>query len=209
MVYKVIVGCRNIEINGNLVYYMYYHSRDLKYVKYDKVGAYVTDDNWLIPSYKWLGNYCGFFPQIWLSRSSSYITGKRFDKNQILLGFEYIKGFPLDYDQWHNVLDGVSCGNCLEETDDFEVLEKRMIDYFKKSNEWDDKEKLEGNDRGFPVRNYEDWRDNYLFVENDQVVVPRLNLKVAKEIICRNEKQKKSLRKMGFIEDRIKIMNIK
>jgi hypothetical protein len=31
---------------------------------------------------------------------------------------------------------------------------------------------------------------------------------VAKKILCRNEKQKKALRKMGFIEDRIIIKNI-
>ena len=49
----------------------------------------------------------------------------------------------------------------------------------------------------------------YAFIEKDQVVVPSLNLKSAKQIICRDEKQKKKLRKMGFIEDRIVIKNIK
>ena len=48
-----------------------------------------------------------------------------------------------------------------------------------------------------------------LFKDIDQVVVHSLNLKSAKQIIWRNEKQKKTLRKMGFIEDRIKIKNIK
>ena len=55
----------------------------------------------------------------------------------------------------------------------------------------------------------EEFLKKHLFVENDQVVVPSLNLKSAKEIFCKNEKQKKALRKMGFIEDRIKIKNIK
>jgi hypothetical protein len=49
----------------------------------------------------------------------------------------------------------------------------------------------------------------HLFVERDQVVVPSLNLKAAKHIICRTEKQRKALRKMGFIEDRIEIKNLK
>ena len=51
--------------------------------------------------------------------------------------------------------------------------------------------------------------DAHLFVEKDQVVVPTLNLKAAKRVVCRNERQKKALRKMGFIEDRIQIRNLK
>ncbi len=43
---------------------------------------------------------------------------------------------------------------------------------------------------------------------NDQVVVPKLNLKSAKEIWVRNDRQKKKLRRMGFIEDRIKVRRI-
>lgn len=45
----------------------------------------------------------------------------------------------------------------------------------------------------------------HVFVERDQVVVPSLNLKAAGRILCRNERQKKQLRRMGFIEDRIEI----
>jgi hypothetical protein len=45
----------------------------------------------------------------------------------------------------------------------------------------------------------------HVFVERDQVVVPSLNLKTAKRILCRNERQKKQLRRMGFIEDRMEI----
>ena len=50
--------------------------------------------------------------------------------------------------------------------------------------------------------------NSQLFILQDQVVVPALNLKSAKEIIVENERKKKILRKMGFIEDRIKIQNI-
>ena len=46
---------------------------------------------------------------------------------------------------------------------------------------------------------YENWRDNYLFAETNQIVVPILNLKAAKKIICRNEMQKKELKKIGFL----------
>ena len=49
----------------------------------------------------------------------------------------------------------------------------------------------------------------HLFVKHDQVVVPSLNLKAAKLIICRNERQKKTLRRMGFIEDRLVIRGLR
>jgi len=38
--------------------------------------------------------------------------------------------------------------------------------------------------------------------------VPSTNLKTAKRIICRNERQKKALRKKGFSEDRIEVRNM-
>jgi hypothetical protein len=47
-----------------------------------------------------------------------------------------------------------------------------------------------------------------VFVERDQFVVPSLNLKTARRILCRNERQKKALRRMGFIEDRIEVRNM-
>jgi len=58
-------------------------------------------------------------------------------------------------------------------------------------------------------QDFEKFLHKYLFAEVDQVVLPSLNLKAAKKIICRNEKQKKKLLKMGFIEDRVQIKNIK
>ena len=183
---------------------MFYHSRELEHVVYGRVKGFVEKGDWLISAYRWLGSYCEFYPQVWLSRSSSNITGKRRRDNGVLFGFDYIKGFPVDLGEWENVLSSLT-----DERRDIKSFEKRIIEYFKETHELDDKEGLMGEDRIFPVRDYEEWRDKYLFVENDQVVVPRLNLKSAKEIICRNERQRKLLRKMGFIEDRIKIMNFK
>ena len=55
------------------------------------------------------------------------------------------------------------------------------------------------------TRDVRDVLSKHLFVKHDQVVVPNLNLKAAKLIICRDEHQKKALRRMGFIEDRLVI----
>lgn len=183
---------------------MFYHARGLKYVEYGKVSGFVEEDDLLNSAYKWLSSYCKFFPQVWLSRSSSSITGIRYGKDKILFGFDYIKGFSIDYSEWENLLFVL-----LNEKCKFSDLEKLVRENFRRINIEDDKENLKGKDRIFPSDNYEYWRDNYLFVEHDQVVVPSLNLKSAKEVICSNEKQKKKLRKMGFIEDRIKVRNVK
>lgn len=169
---------------------MYYHCEKLEHVIYGKIYPYYIEDNILNSSYKWLSQHCGYFPQIWLSRSSSCITGIRMENNRdsILFGFEDIQGFPLDYNCWCRVI------NCLIDTDEEKVnerFEQYFVNYLKEDYGTVDKFLKE------------------LFSKNDQVIVPILNLKTAKKIICNNEKQKKKLRQMGFIEDRIIIRNIK
>ena len=52
-----------------------------------------------------------------------------------------------------------------------------------------------------------EWMQQFLLSKEDQVVVPKLNLKSAKRIFVRSERQKKQLRKLGFIEDRIEFRN--
>jgi hypothetical protein len=102
---------------------------------------------------------------------------------------------------------------CYKEPDNWKKQIETMINDFNKYVGWykEDNEPPDGE--------LKDWVDSgcnldvflkkYVFIEKDQVVVPSLNLKCAKTIICRNEKQKKALRRMGFIEDRIQIKNIK
>jgi len=189
---------------------MYYHCRPIKYVKYGKVFPPPDDSvDFMMPAYKWLSNYCGgYCPQVWLSRSHSVITGIRnkYAKDSILFGFDIVKGFPLSYDHWEVIM------SVLLNEEKFEKQNKAIEDMFSSILGYCKEEKEEPEDV------FADWvssgcnlkvfLNKYLFIEKDQVVVPSLNLKVAKKIICRNEKQKKKLRKMGFIEDRILIQNI-
>lgn len=197
---------------------MYYHSRGLKFVEYGKVYPPPIDevDECMFRCYKWLSYYCGgFCPQVWLSRSRSSITGFKTEYNKenegILFGFDIIAGsFPISYEPWEflmNTLLNIKDGESLESTnkkiaDDFKLVEKDCIEY----KEEPDGELRDWIDCG---RNLDEYLKKHVFVEKDQVVVPSLNLKLAKKIICRNERQKKVLRKMGFIEDRIIIKNIK
>lgn len=186
---------------------MYYHCRELKYVQYGKVypppEEKVDQDN--RPAYEWLGKYCGFFPQIWLSISRSAITGIRYGSStSILFGFEHVRGFPLRYDRWEYLLNPLSTGivdsaalqryytEMLTETQAALEPGEQLGDFLE---EWQQSNGLD------------DFLHRYVFIKQDQVVVPSLNLKSAKEIICRNERQKRQLRKMGFIEDRIMTQN--
>lgn len=212
---------------------MYYHTQQLKYTIYDKIypAPITTVDEYFLRAYEWLGKYCGgYCPQIWLARSRQAITGYRnINKSKktkyfgtrrnfepdIMFAFDIIKGFPVDYEIWCFLLNTLV--NCPEpiKNGDKEIIQniEEMLKDFKNdpSKEYDgDPTKLPPNDilyKWVNSKNYDDFLNRYLFVENDQVVVPCLNLKAAKEIYCRNEKQVKILRRMGFIEDRIKILN--
>jgi len=185
---------------------MFYHSRELKYVEYGRVrGVEEGVEGWIKPSYKWLEHYCGYYPQIWLSRSKSRITGIEVNNKNVMFGFSVIKGFNLDYSNWHFVLSALKEGD-----EGFDLLEERVKEYVEDFIKLDiEYKEKHGEERITLSDDYEGWRDNELFLENDQVVVPSLNLKSAKIVVCRNEKVKRKLRRMGFIEDRIEIRNFK
>jgi hypothetical protein len=202
---------------------MYYHCRPLKYVEYGKVYPPPIElADFLQSAYIWLGNYCNFCPQIWLSRSHLSITGYKNDRilkkrqyvrqkrnttkdsnNSVLFGFDIIKGFPVSYRYWELIMIFMYDKKTLEEQN--KELVKEISD-MARDNSLEDEEIIAWRRCN---NNLDLFLKKYLFVEEDQVVVPSLNLKAAKQIICHDEKQKKALRKMGFIEDRIKIRNIK
>ena len=187
---------------------MYYHCRELKYVSYGKVyPAHETlIDQEFLNAYKWLGKYCNFCPQIWLSRSKSDITGYKANitnfgiipsekKDWIMFGFENVVGFPVDYDLWCFFLTPLANG------EDPYKHAKQMVSEMEKDGSID-----------YPLSelnkmDFDEFLKKYLFVEKDQVVVPSLNLKAAKKVFCQNEKQFKQLTRMGFIKDRIEIRN--
>jgi hypothetical protein len=203
---------------------MYYHCRPLKYVEYGKVLPHTDEDDFLLPAYRWLGHYCGFCPQMWLSRGDIGMTGyrnmlfgrgpKEEKKDNILFGFDIIRGFPIDYEFW--------CGHFLNDAINMPNASPAEIN--RKVAVWLDRysrELREEDCKGFAAGKYpleaawERFRPDfdaflrgYVFVEHGQVVVPSLNLKSAKKVVCRNEKQKKALRRLGFIEDRIEIRNM-
>jgi hypothetical protein len=209
---------------------MYYHCRKLKYVEYGKVNP--PPENTILEEfinpYKWLSHYCGgFCPQIWLSRSHSSITGFRGNvmlkkrkwvrqtreevkdsMDNVLFGFDVICGYPVSFNHWELLLFTlINCPN------DFNDQNKQIVKYLNdlEKDYIEEKIPLDGEIKDWvnSNRNLDVFLNKYVFKEIDQVVVSSLNLKVAKKIICRDERQKRALRKMGFIEDRIIIKNIK
>lgn len=209
---------------------MYYHCRPLKFVEYGKIYPAQESDPDFLHAYRWLGHYCGYCPQLWLSRGNIRMTGYkhrfsggpiaggldrrcvRIKKDNILFGFDLIKGFPIDYVFWCWHMLTFACCHPHASVDELNRLAARGLDQ--------DLQEIERESRGelavelHPVhaawkriRNFDQFLQEYVFSERDQLVVPSLNLKAAKIIVCRDEKQKKVLRKMGFIEDRIVIRN--
>ncbi|MEM7165294.1 MAG: hypothetical protein AAF581_07515 [Planctomycetota bacterium] len=190
---------------------MYYHSRELRYVRYGKVEPppiATLDDDWQ-RAYQWLGRHCGYFPQVWLARSHSAITGfrsqrdKRWERDQILFGFDQVQGFPVDYQLWCWLLTPLWNSKSLDAAD------AAMAEMLAECAADPDLDSEPAVATWMATRDLAAVLARHLFIENDQVVVPNINLKAAKRVICRNERQKAALRKLGFIEDRILIKNIK
>ena len=208
---------------------MYYHRRPIKYVEYGKViPPPLSDyDEWSLNMYRWVGYHCGYVPQIYLSRSRSSITGFRCQRSvkkreysskepkrrqyakihndDVLFGFDVIKGFPLSYDHWELIMSSAMSHKTLEKQNAEMVKSLNEIIKGYKRGEEMEKELRDWIDCG---KNLDVYLKKCVFKEVDQVVVPSLNLKSAKKIICHDERQKKKLRKMGFIEDRIVIKNM-
>jgi hypothetical protein len=203
---------------------VYYHTLPLKYVVYGTILPHDDPSNQFRSAYEWLGHHCGYCPQIWLSRGDISMTGYRYrvgsvgisgsdqraERDSVLFGFDLIHGFPIDYEfWWFHVLN-----TALNSPPGKDEIDRWLVD---RLDWWLAESTAEHGPALDPVEHRWElaWRQErpnlaeflrrHVFVERDQVVVPSLNLKTAKRILCRNERQKKQLRRMGFIEDRMEI----
>ena len=207
---------------------MYYHCRPLKFVEYGKVFPYADEDGMFLPAYQWLGCYCGYCPQLWLSRGDIDMTGyrrmffpgsrkcrgMRDKKDNILFGFDIVRGFPVDFEFWSGrflniAVNMPAASPAAMNKRTAEWLNEWIVDLMRCEREQFEAGKLPLATAWIRCRSdFDAFLKNYVFVERDQVVVPSLNLKAAKKVVCRDERQKKALRRMGFIEDRIEIRNM-
>ena len=207
---------------------MYYHSRELRHVEYGKVGPPPVEaiDPDFLQAYRWLACRCGFFPQVWLTRGSSRDTGfrdaykgpfrksglapRRRQPSDILFGFDIVKGFPVDMDLWCMLLNTfLNAGPFVSREESDRLLAADLDGFLRYCHENDCIDEVPAMRDWEADRHLGRFLKRRLFVEGGQVVVPALNLKAAKRVVCRNERQRRALRRMGFIEDRIEIRNVK
>ena len=186
---------------------MFYHHRPIAHVRAGRVlpRPLQLDDTSFNLAYRWLGGYCGFCPQIWLSRSRSEITGysSRGQRDSVLFGFESIQGFPVAYGFWEELVLPLLNVGSLEEA---QSAVEAFLDLRAGIAPADPVAELDAIDRCWiETRDLDLVLRHHLFVLRDQVVVPALNLKAAKRIICRDERHAKILRRRGFIKDRIEL----
>jgi hypothetical protein len=165
----------------------------------------------------------GFRSKSYLKKRKMVIRNRREAKatvDSVLFEFDILPQkmvFPVDYDVWCWILGSLLNLDSDSSKKDFDDQIRKGMDSYLKTEIDYKKEKGDeyvSDDPDYILEwekfdgDVDAYVQKYLFVEKDQVVVPALNLKTAKRIICRNEKQKKKLRKLGFIEDRIKIKNV-
>jgi hypothetical protein len=209
---------------------VYYHCLPLKYVTYGTIMPHDDPSIGNRPAYEWLGTYCGYCPQIWLSRANIDMTGyrnearkgsvsgsfQRAERDSILFGFSQIAGFPVEPEFWwrgvlNTALLPVDPPMTPREVDAGLVHHLDMV----LADELAENAGVLGQEAHRWSHAWQQERPNLtaflqkqVFIENAQFVVPSLNLKTAQRVLCRNERQKKVLRGMGFIEDRIEIRNM-
>jgi hypothetical protein len=133
-------------------------------------------------------------------------------KDSVLFGFDIIRGFPVDYTFWclflYSAMRMPTASPSDMNVDAAAGLDAVLVDLKEEHGQNYDTIKYPlwaAWERFRP--DFDAFLRSYAFVERDQAVVPSLNLKSAKKVICHDERQKKALRRMGFIEDRIQIRN--
>jgi len=213
---------------------MYFYKRSIKYVVYDEVYP-LEGDKILFPAYKWLGNYCGYCPQIWLMKGDiisksnivfnikdSKILNKyknlmqkrseiKEDNDNIVFEFNSIKGFCVSFQYWEFLLMFLLDNQCPinESLIDINKFIKKQINEIIRNcfmNNIAIQRFCSGLQAWHSCLGKIDlFLERYLFAEADQIVVPSLDLRIANRIICKDKEQKEKLCQMGFLENRITI----
>lgn len=147
-------------------------------------------------AYKWLSQYCGFFPPLWISSDQDKLTGYAPRCGKVLFGFNKVRGFPVKYDMWMVLL-----GTLINlDTDNFRFIDERLVEGLNTLEEqgeltWSDCKTL---DRFLKQR---------VFVDRDQFVVKSLDLRKSQLILCNDEAQRAIVSKKGFPSSRVKVLS--
>ena len=173
---------------------MYFTACDIENVPYGVISGRCSKGDIFETPYKWLSQFCRFFPPIFISHDQEKLAGYSQVGDKILFGFKSLRGFSVSYECWMIVV-----GILLNlDTDDFTLMDKRLSDGLKNLES-------EGQLDLSRFNTMDSYLKSELFAKKDQFVIDKLDLRKSNAIICRNETQRVNLTRKGFMFSQIKI----
>lgn len=176
---------------------MYFFACELDDVIYGFVRASCKQGDLLETAYKWLAQYCNFFPPLWLSSDQGKLTGYSVNCGKILFAFKNINGFPVSYRAWQMLL-----GTLVNlDTNDYRYIDQRLVEDL-------DDMKESGDINCSRHGTLDDFLKKNVFVNKDQFVVRSLDLRKSALIICNDEAQRLAISRKGFPSRNIKVTSL-
>jgi len=175
---------------------MYFYACDLENSPCGWIRGICKKGNYYETAFKWLSQYCNFFPPLFVSTEQDKLTGYSIKSDKLLFGFKGINGFPIKYDEWMR-LTGILVNL---DTNNFRFIDEKLVEGLKELQ-------AAGEIDLSPYANLDDFLKKRVFVESEQFVVSSLDLRKSSIIICHSEIQKSSLIKKGFTPNLIKVVS--
>ena len=167
---------------------MFFFASEIKNVSYGWVRGKCLKGDLLETSEKWLAQYCGFFPPLWLSSDYNSLFGYSHDSNKVLFGFKKLtKIFPVSYQMWMYVM-GILANYDINNQKEMEIEIDRGL--------WD--LKIQGVKELNDYCHLETFLRNKIFIKKDQIITDAIDLRRNSIIICKDESQRYALSKKGF-----------
>ena len=176
---------------------MYFFACDFDDVVFGWIRGNCQKGEMYETAYKWLAQYCEFFPPLWVSLDEEKLTGYSAKSSKVLFGFKFVNGFPVKYDAWMIFL-GILINL---DTNNFRYIDERLVE------ELDIMER-DGETRWSHCHNLDNYLKSYVFVNDDQFVVPSLDLRQSQTIVCSDEAQRGNLIRKGFQGSKIKVASV-
>lgn len=173
---------------------MYFSAFDIDDVPHGWIRGKCQRGDMYETAYKWLSQYCDFFPPVWVSDDQNKLTGYSFNSKKALFGFNRLSGFPVKYDPWTTIL-GILINL---DTNNFRLIDERLVEDL---NSFDEDE-VPGWSSS---RTLDDYLRSFVFVNFDQFAVRSLDLRRSDVILCNDEAQRSILGKKGFPSSKIKV----
>lgn len=173
---------------------LYFFACDIDCCSYGFIRASCRRGDLYETCYKWLAQYCKFFPPLFVSTDQHKLSGYSSGCDKVLFGFKNIRGFPISYEEWYKI-SGVLINI---DTMDFAMMDRALEEGLQ------DLELL----GDYSMRNaggFDEYLKNKVFIETDQYAVSGLDLRRASTIVCRSEIQKMTLMKRGFRSNDLRV----